>query len=744
MRKIIHTILFSLFIAFLGLLSGALAYTFDLEEKFGLKFLFALRGSRTAPPDPLVVAMDQRSIRELGLAREMEKWPRRLHADLVQRLHTEGAAAISFDVIFDDAQHVVNDQMLADVVNKTGNVVLGAYLHHERLPLAAAEVVMETLYTPIPLLAKSAAGYGPFPLPKSPLRVSQAWLFKGADDLMPTMPVVAFQVWALRWYEMFTGLLKQADPSLLNRLPQTLDEVRQLENINLLIKKIRSLFNTHPVLSKGLTDALNRSSLSVEDTRAIRAMIDLYGGPSSRYLNFYGPAGSLPFVSYSEVLQSDGGGKLGNSMAPLKDKAVFVGRAERFQVQKEDVFYTVFSKANGVDVSGVEIAATTFANLLDNSWVRPLRFYWHLALIVTWGAFVGAMCSFARPLVGGLGVIGCSVVYVSVCRVAFDYAFCWMPMLIPVFVQGPAAFLCGLFQKYRKEKAKRKIIQQAFGYYLPKHVVKRIAGDIGSVHRENRLVYGVVLSSDAQQYTQMAEKMDPGALRELMNRYYQLVFGPVKDHGGYVSDVVGDAMLALWTSSAPDVSLRGAACAAALEIADRIEKFKEIRDTHQIPTRIGIHAGYFSIGNLGAGEHYEYRAVGDIVNTASRIEGLNKHLGTKILVSDAVTSGLEGFFTQPLGFFLLPGKSKPVNVATLLCRDKDVDQSQKDSCQLFDQALHEYTNQSLDTAQAIFQQVAMAGNTVHGPARFYVDQCERAKHHRNGKMGPTVIRMNQK
>jgi adenylate cyclase len=743
MPKQTQPVLFSLFILFFGLLAGAVSYHYDLEEKVGLKVLFTLRGTRTPPSEALVVAMDKQSIRGLELDREMEKWPRYLHADLIDRLHRDGAGVIAFDVIFDEARMPVHDQAFASAIDKAGNVVLGAFLQKERVPLSNVDAVLETLFTPIPLLAEPAAGYGPFPLPKVPLRVSQVWLFKGEEDPMPTMPVVAFQVWALWAYPEFMALLKEVDEGLYHKLPPTREHVLALEHINLLIKKLRELFNNHPGLSRSLNTALHRSTLSPMDQKVIHAMISLYGGEASRYVNFYGSAGTMPTVSYNEVLNKSKAGSSKTFPASFIDKAIFVGRSEHIQVQKEDVFYTVFSKRSGIDISGVEIAAATFANLLEDCWIRPLNTRWHLVLILVWGGLAGTLCYLFRPLLGGVSLVGGSVVYVLICQVLFNNGFYWVPIVVPVLMQGPMAFFASLFVKYIDIKKERENIRKAFGYYLPEHVVRRLAKDVASIPQEHRLVYGVVLSTDAQQYTQMAETMEPTALRELINRYYEILFAPVRANGGYVSDVIGDAMMAIWTAPEPDPSQCAAACRAALEIREQIEKFKETQETHRLPTRIGIHAGLVTVGSVGAGDHFEYRAVGDIVNTAARLEGLNKHLGTKILVSSDVTDGLDEFLTLRMGDFLLSGKSKSVGVAELICRHNVAGKNQQDCCKLFDEALDAFQKKSFDSARLLLKNVIEI-DTENGPAKFFIEECNKCQQDPIGDIDTSVIRMSKK
>jgi adenylate cyclase len=139
-----------------------------------------------------------------------------------------------------------------------------------------------------------------------------------------------------------------------------------------------------------------------------------------------------------------------------------------------------------------------------------------------------------------------------------------------------------------------------------------------------------------------------------------------------------------------------------------------------------MHAGHILIGNIGAVDHYEYRPVGDIVNTASRMEGLNKHLGTQILVSDQVLHQLDGFLTRALGQFLLFGKSNAVVIHELLGLAKDSSVEQQQLCQSFEAGLHAYQTKDWDEAIHAFKRT-LTTYRADGPSIFYKKRCEAFK-----------------
>ena len=178
-------------------------------------------------------------------------------------------------------------------------------------------------------------------------------------------------------------------------------------------------------------------------------------------------------------------------------------------------------------------------------------------------------------------------------------------------------------------------------------------------------------------------------------------------------------MLALWTTAHPDATARRLACCAALEIAHAVEQFNQSLKARHFSIRIGLHSGYISLGNVGAMGHYEYRAVGDIVNTASRMEGLNKYLGTHILVSEEVVDQLDGFLIRPLGKFVLAGKSKPVEINELICKSESSSEKHKKLCSLFARGVDAFQKRSWEESIAFFN-AALTIDPKDDPSLFYL------------------------
>ena len=160
-----------------------------------------------------------------------------------------------------------------------------------------------------------------------------------------------------------------------------------------------------------------------------------------------------------------------------------------------------------------------------------------------------------------------------------------------------------------------------------------------------------------------------------------------------------------------------------MDIARAVHRFNQSSDALQLPTRIGLHSGHMAIGNVGAIDHYEYRAAGDIVNTVGRIERLNKQLGTQILVSAEVLHRLDGFLTRELGEFLFSGKSKPVVLYELLCRLEESEEKQRELCEFFAEGLRAYRNQAWEEASQRFCNCTQLAQEDK-PSLYYLNMCE--------------------
>jgi adenylate cyclase len=413
------------------------------------------------------------------------------------------------------------------------------------------------------------------------------------------------------------------------------------------------------------------------------------------------------------------------ALPELAGKAVFIGLSEREVPIKTDGFYTAFSQPDGIDLNGVEIAATAFANLLENSPIRAMTPASQLVVVGFCGVILGLVSRLMPNTAAALTMLVFGLLFLWMSKIYFTERCLWLPVVTILFGQIPVAFLGGVICKYVDVDKERKAILHAFQFYLPLETVDHIAANRAVITADGRMVYGTFLCTDLAKYTTYAEKTDPAHLHQLMHEYYDTMFQTLRKNGGFVSDITGDCMMGLWASQAPRPAHCTRACETALQIEAALARFwKSDGRKVYLPTRMGIHSGPVHIGNVGADTRYVFQATGDTVNTVSRIENLNKHLGTRILVTSDALDCANRFLTREVGIFYLSGKSKPVEVHELVCHAEQASSQQRDLCARFTQALNAFKRGAWIEALQIFRALAASADG-DGPARFYLDICLR-------------------
>ena len=668
-------LLLGLVIAFTGVLLASSNLGRWLEEEVALSWLFQQRGPLPVPDEVVVVSIDQVSSQKLGLSNTPRNWPRSLHGELVNKLNQLGAAVIVFDIFFEESRNQEENILFAKALREAGNVILFQSLKKQPIrSLTSAGNIQQTGYLeslkqPIPILRDAAFGLATFSLPKVPARVNHFITFKPKLGDQPTLPLAALTTYSLPVYHLLHEMLSQTIADQITLLPVKKDQIYRPGGIQQLSQSLRRLFLNNPGLDQQLLIQLEHSSgdITVGQRSMLIALIKSLAMPHSLYLNFYGPPQTITTIPYYKILESPSQG------APLvlAGKTVFVGFSEQFQPQQKDGFYTVFSQQqSGLDLSGVEIAATAFANLLQGRTLNASSPTIDMLIYLIWAILlVLILRMLSAPLLLPAALL-LGLAYHQFSYELFQQTFTWIPLAIPLFFQTPMALLAVLLWKYLESQRERRNIRHAFGQHLPIKVVDQLAKGLENITSSGEHLNGVVLATDAQQYTRLSEQLTPIELHNLMNNYYMRLFSPICNTGGVISDVVGDAALATWTSpTLDDMAQRRQACDAALNILSAEEDFNRQHPAFKLPTRMGLHYGELVMGHVGAIDHYEYRAVGDTVNTASRIEGLNKQLDTRILISKEVLQGIDGFITRKVGDFMLLGKSKPLSLYELLAKD---------------------------------------------------------------------------
>lgn len=620
-----------------------------LEETLGLPLLFGLRGERAPPPAVALVALDEASVVELGLPDldQIDRWPRSVHAQLIRRLHRAGVAVIALDLAFLAPGEPAADADLAAALRESGNVTLLKLL--ERIRTQSGGAVWQS--EPLPLFAEQAAAVNVFTLPDNAIK-HYAWLFpRTPEGSEASMPLVALQLYHADARATLLAMLRDAGEL---PLAQLLDaEMRPAPFAARARDALRA--------DRNLMHALSARCESWPDRTAaahLRVLLRAWQTPDPAYIDFYGPQRTLHTVSLHDALHDD------NTMAALRGRAVFVGLSERHQKQR-DYFFTAYPVGSGSRVSGVEIAATLFANLLEDRILHAPPLWVQLTILWLWGGvllFAARRVSAAHWLLIALAL---AAIYSACALALFAVASLWLPLIVPLLLTAAFALLA-IWHYYRRSHLGERAAKAALSLYVPDD----IAATIG-YHRERLLTQrrefdAVCLLTDIVGFTALSEQRDAGYMHELMNRYYGEIVGEVERRGGMVANIVGDGLLALWPI-APDNERDAVqrACETALAIVATSDNLTA-QLGEPLTTCVGLHSGPLSLGHLGAGKHFEYAPVGDTINTTARIEACTRQLACRILLSDSVRPWIGGRVVRTRGAFALKGKHDALVLHELL------------------------------------------------------------------------------
>jgi adenylate cyclase len=432
-----------------------------------------------------------------------------------------------------------------------------------------------------------------------------------------------------------------------------------------------------------------------------------------RWLNYYGPPETIANVSYYRAL----------SLVPpgfFRNKVVLVGVASQigYTGAGKDTFPSPFLRGNP-QFAGVEIHATTVANLLRSEWLKSASMLVEMSLLALSGILLGRGLLRFRPLLATIvAALAVVVISASACFVAWRLHF-WFPWLTIVAVQLPIALGWSVLFHWVQGQLERQFLEQSLSMYLSPKLVKQFSRnkDISLLKPGAVKQKLTILFSDIAGFTSVSEGMDSDELAKMMNEYFQGAVGNcIHATDGTVVKYIGDAVFAFWNAPEPQGDHAVRACEAALHF--RTMNAQEVRGK-KLVTRIGLHTGVANVGNFGSATRVDYTAIGEDVNLASRMEGLNKYLGTTVLLTGAVKQEIgDQFITRYLGKFQLKGFERAVDVYELLAKRGEAMETAALG-QEFDTALRSFQMRDLDAAETVFRRLSET-QPRDGSTEFYL------------------------
>jgi len=283
-----------------------------------------------------------------------------------------------------------------------------------------------------------------------------------------------------------------------------------------------------------------------------------------------------------------------------------------------------------------------------------------------------------------------------------------------------------------------------FAQYVDAKVVEEITRSPEKVRLGGEKREVTLLFADIRAFTTISERMAPEDVAKFLNKYLTTMTRIITHRGGMLDKYIGDAIVAVFGAPLPNPEHATDACLAAVEM---IETLAKLRDTDEPPWAnldigIGINTGEATVGNMGSDYLFDYTAIGDNVNLASRLEGLNKFYGTQILVTEGTMRRAgDGIEARELDVIGVKGRSQSVRLFQVLA-GTEVRERARESTPVFERGLEAYRRGEWDRAVEEFEKALSIEKS--GPCRLFIERCRMLKAHPPGQVWDGCWRMDEK
>ena len=716
-------------------------------ELSSLDTRYQLRG-RT-PPDPriIIVDVDQESQEVLG------RWPfPRVHfAHLLDALREDGARVVAFDMTFskpdetalplqdlssdlaaqqkkghaigpailatiEDKEKQYNyDQQVADAIQRFGNVVIGNYFLYTKADLAGVssqsldEYANQIVWFPFPQVRPLPSARGE----AGRVRVIELYenlnfLPRGAEANAAVFTDAVADKKGVGFFNVFLD----AD-SVVRRLPLAIPYGRDPNRTNwdfyasLEVQTVRlylGLSDEQTVLTyggSGIVGVEFGPNLIVHTDEVSRLMV-----------NYHGPARTYPYVSFANAaLKKFPGGT-------FKDKIVLVGASA---TGIGDLRATPFG---GIDFPGTEIHANLIDNILNQQFLvhHAPQVLTDIGFIFLFGIPLGIWLAMVQPrwMVFGFALL---LPFAGMVYWGFLHGW-WLNFIVPaVFTLIPNVSLVALYRVLFEEQEKRRV-RGAFQQYVSPEVIRRLLDDPKRVKPRKTEV--TVLFSDIRGFTSISESLDAQELADLLHAYLTEMTRIIFQHRGTLDKYIGDAVMAIWGAPFDQPNHAERSCLGAIDMLSRLAELQadwRAQGKPVLDIGIGINTGVASVGNMGSSLRYGYTAIGDAVNLASRLEGLNKEYGTHILISESTQTELhtDKLMLREIDLIRVKGKLKPLTVYEILAPDIAANNG-RELVELFGTAREAYKRHDWLAAISAFEMV-LSRWPDDGPSRIFLARC---------------------
>ncbi|MEY4701155.1 MAG: hypothetical protein RL326_1342 [Pseudomonadota bacterium] len=451
---------------------------------------------------------------------------------------------------------------------------------------------------------------------------------------------------------------KQGGGIVVEEIDQPYDEFRRVTTqalVNLDMNTKDGFIRTFPFPTSDQTKRfpfLAYAAAGIPSTPGMRT-------PAPRDLiKYYGSAReNARIVSYWEMFEK----MAPTEEASFKDAVVFVGlllRADTGVAQKD----SYLSPFGGEMVFGVEVHATIAGNLLEQSWIhRPARGLELAAVGLLGGAATLIGLSFSPVILASVvGALAAGWLVLSIVSISGNF---FVAGAATVLILLPLGVLVSAMVSYVGARRSEEALRSAFSLYVSPDMVPKLEGGESALKLGGEKLWLTAIFTDIADFTTITEEMPAEKTSEMLNAYFTEVMDVIFANQGTLLKFIGDAVFAIWGAPVKIANHAEMGIKTAMAIQKGVEKFNSSQRYPPLITRVGVHTGPMLVGNLGSKKRFDYTAIGDAVNLASRIEGLNKYFGTTILLSEATRKDAGGFAGAVLiGTVRVKGRREPVSL----------------------------------------------------------------------------------
>jgi adenylate cyclase len=568
-------------------------------------FLF-LR-ERVPAPEIVLVVIDDDAFAALG---QRQPLPRRYLADLADFLLRSGARVVAFDLVVTAPSQPEDDQALVATARRWAAERPGA-LVFASLAVPEAGTHAYTLLPPFSPELTALLGFANAPV--------------GADGVV----------------RRFTPALTASGGGRIPALSLAALAGSTGLGAGELVARLGAARATIPLPVRDEHGRLARAETSLAQLGGIPWRID-YTGPPGAFTSFP----SEPLVALARS------GTTPDADNPFRDRIVLVGATF---LESRDSFPT----PTGL-MSGVEIQANMVNTLLARRTLLPPPWYLNLALLTAVCVSISLLSLWLRPAWLALVALGLVAALVAASYEAYTRGGYWLDFLAPLL--GTLAYLQGAHW------LRRRRLRSAFGQYVSPQVMDQVLRQGSSLGGEVRRV--TVLMSDLRGFTTISENLPPEVVSAMMNEYFTAMVDVILAHRGLVQDFIGDAIMAVYGAPLDDPEHCWHAARSAVGMHAALESLNrawEADGRGPLAMGVAVHTGPVFAGTLGAPRKKKYAVLGDTVNLTSRMEGLNRDLGTGILISGAALAALrDRVVVRDRGRVAVKGRREPVDIHELL------------------------------------------------------------------------------